>query len=747
MGQENGGALSGIRVLDLTTAGAGPKGTMQLAMLGADVLRIEPIAENQSRRVKPSQGGVSAFYTGTMLSKRSAVCDVRGLSERQREALVRWADVFVENLRRGAADRLGFSYDKCRKLNPELVYVSLSGWGERGPLATRGGVDALAQAYSGFVSYTGHADGEPIFNRAAGHIDYLAGSCAATAAILGLIGRSKTGAGTRLGTSLLESATWAQTHNIAETVITGENPRPAGSSSLHFAPDSVYRCGDGTYVAVSVRTEDEWGAFCRALDATQLLSDRRFTTNRSRVANQRVLDGEIARTMSRRVAFWWLLQFTRMGVPHSLVQNFLMMRNDPQILENEYLRSMEIDNRGRFTIAGAPWRFSRSATVVKPSRPPGADTPFLESVLALDQHRGAGVASIPQGRWLSDLRVLDATQGVCGPMAGSLYQHLGAQVWKVEPPQGDYMRNAAISTTLSGPSIAFQALNAGKRALSTPPSLDEMDVLLLDQDSVWLEWNPEDLVQRYPRLVVGRITANGVRGPRSGIRGSELTAQMQAEYFSSLGTSDAHPVRVGPDLISATTAVAAFQGTLAALFERQSSLLGQIVDISLLCSAICSRDFVWSVLGEPDEWSGHICESYTSGNLAYTAADGALFFNLGRMSQEQYYTMLDKIGLLTTALSDERFLLDGGREAGGQTGKYRDELRPIWSEALSHFTRAEAVEIIAGADGDVAPVLSLGELVKSEQFKQLGLLRMIDTKDGQVPVIAPPLGQSADVSV
>ncbi len=745
--------LAGIRVLDFTTAGAGPKATSQLGMLGAEVLKLEPAGGNTTTRIRPMQGGISCFYTTMMANKRSVIFDAKASDEQRRVDLIKWADVLLQNLRPGSIDTLGFSYEQCRAINPRLVYVSISTYGEAGPLAGQPGVDPFAQAYGGWVSYTGKSGGQPEFTRAAGQIDHLAGSFAASAALLGLLRREEDGVGSHIAASLLGSAVWTQMYRIAATVLTNQVPRPAGSRSDLFAPDWAVRCGDGQEIAILARTQDEWVALCGALDAPELTSDARFTNNQARVRNQEVLERMIAEIVGRRAAFWWILQFTRANVPHALAQINPALKDNPQIVANEYLKVHDVEGRGRFTLPEPPWKFSRSSTRDDPPPLRGADTAYLEQLDATPPagdeapSRSTQTATASEG-WLSGLVVGDATQGLAGPLATSLYAALGATVLKFEPPQGDYLRTAAPVLENGSASVPFLALNAGKQISDRPLDPSALDVLFIDQDSSWLGIDVNALQVRYPRLVSCRITANGPLGPRSSINGGELTAQVQAEYHSSLGSPEWSAVRQGADVVSASTAVASFQGTLAALWERRRSGQGQHVEVSLLASALFAKTNIWSVLGEPDDWGGHLCDSYVDPpDYGYRTADGIIYFNLFHTTEAQYLQLLSNLGILEDALADHRFDIGHAGRGTSGTGLYSAEFREIWSEAFRRFSTADIVAMINDLDGVAVAVNDVGQVAVSPQVAALDLVTTVLSDGVPIPVVRPPLAGAGPLNV
>ncbi len=731
--------LAGIRILDFTTAGAGPRGTSQLGKLGAEVLKLEPREGNSTTRQQPMQGGISTHYSTMMFNKRSAFFDPRASTPEQRKELITWADVLLQNLKPGSLDAFGFSYEQCRAINPDIVYVSISAWGDRGPFSGLPGADPNGAGYAGWPSHTGEHGGDPEFIRMS-YVDHLAGTSSATAAILGLMRREETGVGSYIHVSLLHAALWAETHHLA-TAVLNEVPRPSGSRSGLFAPDWAVRCGDGQQLAILARTQDEWLALCEALESPMLASDARFADNQLRVRNQEALDQIIAGIVSKRAAYWWTLQFTRHRVPHALAQIYPALKDNAQVVANEYVKVVPVPGRGNFTMPEHPWRFSRSPLPEDLPPMPGDNTTYLGELDMTPRPSPKPQSEVsPREAWLHGLVVGDATQGITGPLATSLYAAMGATVLKFEPPEGDYARQAAPAHPGTGIGIPFLSLNAGKQIVSAPPDPSELDVLFVDQDSSWLGFDVETLEAEYPRLVTCRITANGPLGPASAARGGELTSQIQAEYQTGLGRPDDRFImRLGADVVSATTALASFQGTLAALWERRSSGTGQHVEVSMLSTAMFARMPVWSVLGEPDEWIGHLCDSWTlPPHYAYPTADGHLDFSPIRMTQEQYTQFLSDLGLLEQARSDPRFDIEHSGQATSYQGRYGREFREIWSKAFGRYSTAEIATMISQLGGSATPMNDLGQVVSAPQVVANDFITTVLSNGVPIPVVRPP---------
>ena len=205
-------------------------------------------------------------------------------------------------------------------------------------------------------------------------------------------------------------------------------------------------------------------------------------------------------------------------------------------------------------------------------------------------------------------------------------------------------------------------------------------------------------------------------------------------------SNDGALLRVGPDIVSAVTAVACFQGTLAALHERGRSGKGQIVDVSMLCTALFARLPMWSVLGEPDEWVGHLCDSYAlPPDYGYSTADGHVDFSTNRMKESQYVEFLTRLDLIDRARGDARFDIEHSGAATSFAGAYGKEFMTIWSQAFSRFTTAEITDLVNELGGSATPMHDLGQLLTAPQIVANNLVTHVDSQGVSIPVVRPPL--------
>lgn len=354
------GVLDGIKVFDLTLAVVGPWASKLLGQLGAEVWKVEDPEGELTHYVPPFMAGASAVYIDSNLNKTLRPLDLKDDAGRAEAwKLAEQADVFVENMRPGAVDRLGFSYEEVSARNPGIIYVSACAYGRVGPMATQAGVDPLVQAFSGWSSLTGPEGSPGEMVRYLVHLDITTGSMIVEAVLAALIARERTGRGQKIEIEMLGAALSAQTTRLAEYFATGVQPAPLGSASATVVPHQAFRCADGEWLAVGVVEESQWLPFCRAVGLGEAAGDARFAINADRVAHRAELVALIEERLAAAPSTWWELQFERAGVPAGRFLRFWDLRHHAQVAANEFMGDIETPF-GPLTVEGVPWRLSEN---------------------------------------------------------------------------------------------------------------------------------------------------------------------------------------------------------------------------------------------------------------------------------------------------------------------------------------------------------------------------------------------------
>ncbi len=326
--------LDGLTVIDLTQNVAGPYCTQLLGDFGATVIKIErPDGGDDVRRFAPLWHGESAPYLCYNRNKSSVCVDLSHPKGQQIvQQLTRDADIFVHSMKPGSAESHGFGYEQLRAENPRLIYGSISGFGEKGPLRALPGYDPLGQAYSGIISVNGHA-GAPPARVVVPIIDMGSGLWLFSGILAALLDRAKTGKGAKVSTSLLETGVTWTALLMTNYQATGEVPGPAGSTSPAAAPYEAFATSDQGWVLIAAGNDRLFGRLCGVLGCSELTSDPRFASNPDRVARRDELHG-LLESKTLRYGTEELIQLLRDAqVPASRINSIDKVFTDAQVNE------------------------------------------------------------------------------------------------------------------------------------------------------------------------------------------------------------------------------------------------------------------------------------------------------------------------------------------------------------------------------------------------------------------------------
>ena len=379
------GPLDGIRVVDFTTMIAGPYATMILADQGADVIKVEaPVNSDHARRAGYGQRHFSAAFLNNNRNKRSIALNAKhdqGLKLLLK--LVESADVFVQNFRPGVMKRLSTDYDDLRKINPKLIYVSMSGWGEEGPWAHKPVYDPIIQAISGLTTVQGGSDdSRPRLIRTI-LPDKLTGITSAQAVSAALFARERSGEGQHVRLSMLDSiVAFMWSSDMGSQTFVGKEVNVATAATFI---DLIYETNTD-YISVSVMTNEQWHGLCNAFGREEWLEDERFKTpaGRDRYANERLelIQGEL----SKRSAEEWLELLEKAGVPCAPVLKRHEMINHPQVQATGVVQTVEHPHAGTLRQARNAARFEQTHTEVRYGAPHlGEHTRELMTELGYDR--------------------------------------------------------------------------------------------------------------------------------------------------------------------------------------------------------------------------------------------------------------------------------------------------------------------------------------------------------------------------
>jgi crotonobetainyl-CoA:carnitine CoA-transferase CaiB-like acyl-CoA transferase len=350
------GPLAGIRVLDISQVMAGPYCCMLLGDMGADVIKIEPPGVGDSTRKSMGfrlKGEDSPGFLALNRNKRSIALDLK--SEEDREilyALVRTADVLVENGRPGVAGRLKMDYETIKAINPKIIYTSISGFGQSGPWALRPGFDLMAQAMSGVISATGTPEGDPVKSDVP--IGDLGAALFAVYGILSaVIGRGRTGEGAFVDASLYEAALGLSIWETTEYWGTGKSPRPIGTANRMSAPYQAVKASDG-YFVVGAANQKLWLSFLEVVGLPELATDPRFPDNKLRLENLEALMAVLNPVFLTRTVEEWVEAMLAAGVPAGPILDYAQALATEHTAARNMVQEIAHPIEGTFKALGFP---------------------------------------------------------------------------------------------------------------------------------------------------------------------------------------------------------------------------------------------------------------------------------------------------------------------------------------------------------------------------------------------------------
>ncbi|HZM48708.1 MAG TPA: CaiB/BaiF CoA-transferase family protein [Burkholderiales bacterium] len=376
--------LNGFKVLDLTAHRAGPTAVRQLADWGADVIKIEEpggpdVDATGSRRNGPD-------FQNLHRNKRSLTLNLKtpeGL--KIFFDLAKTADVVVENYRSTVKHRLGVDYEAVKKVNPRIVYGSISGFGQDGPYEGRPGVDQIAQGMGGLMSITGHAGGGPVRVGIAIN-DTSAGLLLANGIVLALLERERSGEGQWVHTSLIEAQIYMLDFQAARWLIKGEIPGQEGNNHPTGTGTGMFQTADG-YINIAAAGDKVWKRFCEAAGAPELLTDPDYATPAARSKNRSALNARVVEIVRRHPNDYWVAAMDKAGVPCGPINTVDKVFADPQVKHLGIARPIDHPKYGKQTVVGQPIHLSRypQPEKLKHTPEPGEHTEEILSGLGYDK--------------------------------------------------------------------------------------------------------------------------------------------------------------------------------------------------------------------------------------------------------------------------------------------------------------------------------------------------------------------------
>jgi crotonobetainyl-CoA:carnitine CoA-transferase CaiB-like acyl-CoA transferase len=369
--------LSGVRVLDLTRVLAGPFCSMILGDMGAEVIKVEePGKGDDTRRWPPFVGGEATYFMAVNRNKHSITLNLKapdGLALLKR--LAARSDVVIENFRPGTMERLGLGYRALARLNPRLVYCTISGFGQSGPEAHRAGYDLIVQGESGIMDLTGFADGPPV--KVGNSIaDLVAGMAAAHGITLALLARTRTKRGQQVEIAMLDVMASLLTYQAGLYFNAGQRPTRKGNQHPSIVPYEVFQASDA-YLTLGVANNALWKQCCAALERPELAGDPRFDTEAKRVENRAALVPLLNDILGARTADEWLKRLEAAGVPAGRIRTVAEVGESDHLKARGMIVRLPHPAAGHVTVMGVPIRLAATPGAVTAPPP------------RLGQHTGA----------------------------------------------------------------------------------------------------------------------------------------------------------------------------------------------------------------------------------------------------------------------------------------------------------------------------------------------------------------------
>jgi crotonobetainyl-CoA:carnitine CoA-transferase CaiB-like acyl-CoA transferase len=358
------GCLDGIKVLDLGRYQAGPRCAMILADLGAEVIKVEEPGGDESR------GLGRVYWSAYNRGKKSITLNLRSTQGKALlRALVPKVDMLLQNFRPGVMDAMGFGYGTLKQLNPGIILINVSGFGQEGPYKHRPAYDPIGQAMSGLMSFTGFPDSPPVMTNAS-IIDRTTALHATIGALAALHRRDVTGEGQSLDVCLLDSAYTLMEIPIAQYLLSNKEPQRNGNRAGGIAPANTYRAKDGWVYLLAI-PQDMFGKFCRGIGREDLLTDARFTSIAARGAHSQDLDTLVADWVREKTVAEVVTTLERAEVPVAPVHSIPQAAHDPHLWERKMLVEAEEPESGRTFVPGLTVKFSDTPGAVGPIPRPG----------------------------------------------------------------------------------------------------------------------------------------------------------------------------------------------------------------------------------------------------------------------------------------------------------------------------------------------------------------------------------------
>ena len=358
-------ALDNIKVVDLTRTLAGPFCTMLMGDMGAEVVKIEePTGGDETRKWTPFVNGESTQFLTFNRNKRSLAVNLKEPEGLKIVLdLAAGADVMIESFRAGTLDRLGLGYDDIKKINPGVVYCSISGYGRTGPMADMPGYDLLIQAYSGLMGLTGEPDGSPL-RIGFSLVDLFTGMMAYGTILTALRQRDQTGKGQWVESALLDGQVAALSYHATGFMSTGVEPGRMGSGHPSLVPYQSFNSSNGQFI-IGCANQRLWERMCTAIGQDGMLKDPRYTTNTDRVDHRTECVGELSAVFATNTTGHWVDLIVEAGVPCGPINTVAEVVSNPQVLARNMIAEVDHPNVPNLRFPNSPLKLTDSPATIR----------------------------------------------------------------------------------------------------------------------------------------------------------------------------------------------------------------------------------------------------------------------------------------------------------------------------------------------------------------------------------------------
>lgn len=370
-------ALKGIKVIDLSRILAGPWASQMLADMGAEVIKVErPKTGDDTRHWGPpfikaannQQPAQAAYYHCANRNKQSIAIDITQVQGQQViKDMIAKADVLIENYKVGGLEKYGLSYQQAKLLNPQLIYCSITGFGQQGPYAHKAGYDAMIQGEGGLMSLTGAADGEPMKVGVA-VVDVMTGLYSANAILAALLAKTHTGKGQHIDIALLDVQVATLANQGMNYLATGQNPERFGNGHPNIVPYQTFATQDGSLI-LAVGNDLQFKKFCQAAQCHELASNTLFKSNQQRVENRAALIPILASIIAKHSTDYWVATLEAIAVPCGPVNTLAQVFNHPQVQHRNMVRQLPDENGELINTIASPINLSETPLQYKHAAP------------------------------------------------------------------------------------------------------------------------------------------------------------------------------------------------------------------------------------------------------------------------------------------------------------------------------------------------------------------------------------------